>query len=75
MPDAFPKQWSVKPLEDCMAAIIDYRGKSPEKTTSGVPLVTAKIVKGGRIEKPDEFIAEGITTTGCVAECQKPAML
>jgi type I restriction enzyme S subunit len=41
-----------------MAAIIDYRGKSPEKTTSGVPLVTAKIVKGGRIEKPDEFIAE-----------------
>jgi len=58
MPDAFPKQWSVKPLEDCMAAIIDYRGKSPEKTTSGVPLVTAKIVKGGRIEKPDEFIAE-----------------
>jgi len=41
-----------------MAAIIDYRGKSPEKTTFGVPLVTAKIVKGGRIEKPEEFIAE-----------------
>lgn len=41
-----------------MEAIIDYRGKSPEKTTSGVPLVTAKIVKGGRIEMPEEFIAE-----------------
>jgi type I restriction enzyme, S subunit len=41
-----------------MAAIIDYRGKSPDKTTRGVPLVTAKIVKGGRIETPDEFIAE-----------------
>ncbi|WP_295486281.1 restriction endonuclease subunit S [Accumulibacter sp.] len=41
-----------------MAAIIDYRGKSPEKATFGVPLVTAKIVKGGRIEKPEEFIAE-----------------
>ncbi len=41
-----------------MAAIIDYRGKSPEKTRFGVPLVTAKIVKGGRIEKPEEFIAE-----------------
>ena len=41
-----------------MAAIIDYRGKSPDKTTQGVPLVTAKIVKGGRIETPDEFIAE-----------------
>ena len=41
-----------------MAAIIDYRGKSPNKTTSGVPLVTAKIVKGGRISTPEEFIAE-----------------
>ena len=50
--------WPTLPLEDCMAAIIDYRGKSPEKTTFGIPLVTAKIVKGGRIEKPEEFIAE-----------------
>ena len=40
-----------------MAAIIDYRGKSPEKTTFGIPLITAKIVKGGRIMVPDEFIA------------------
>ncbi len=46
------------PLEDWMAAIIDYRGKTPEKTSSGIPLVTAKIVKGGRIEDPEEFIAE-----------------
>ena len=51
-------EWTTLPLEDCMAAIIDYRGKSPEKTTFGVPLVTAKIVKGGRIEMPEEFIAE-----------------
>ena len=41
-----------------MTAIIDYRGKSPNKTTFGVPLITAKVVKGGRIETPDEFIAE-----------------
>ena len=51
-------EWTALPLGDCMAAIIDYRGKSPEKTTFGVPLVTAKIVKGGRIQKPEEFIAE-----------------
>jgi len=44
------------PLEDCMSAIIDYRGKTPRKTASGVPLITAKIVKGGRIDEPDEFI-------------------
>ena len=50
-------EWKAQPLEDCMAAIIDYRGKTPRKTLSGIPLITAKVVKGGRIEKPDEFIA------------------
>jgi type I restriction enzyme S subunit len=51
-------EWKARPLEDCMAAIIDYRGKTPQKTSSGIPLITAKVVKGGRIEQPDEFIAE-----------------
>jgi type I restriction enzyme S subunit len=51
-------EWKEQPLEDCMAAIIDYRGKTPKKTSSGIPLITAKVVKAGRIEKPDEFIAE-----------------
>jgi type I restriction enzyme S subunit len=41
-----------------MSAIIDYRGKTPQKTTFGVPLITAKIVKGGRILPAEEFIAE-----------------
>ncbi len=50
--------WKVLPLEQCMAAVIDYRGKTPAKTSSGIPLITAKVVKGGRIETPDEFIAE-----------------
>jgi restriction endonuclease S subunit len=51
-------EWTVEPLEECMAAIIDYRGKTPQKTASGIPLITAKVVKGGRIQQPDEFIAE-----------------
>jgi type I restriction enzyme S subunit len=44
-------------LEECLDALIDYRGKTPEKARSGVPLITAKIIKGGRIEEPTEFIA------------------
>ncbi len=48
--------WRSLALESAMEAIIDYRGKSPRKTTSGIPLITAKIVKGGRILPPDEFI-------------------
>ncbi len=50
-------EWTVHPLEDCMAAIIDYRGRTPRKTSSGIPLITAKVVKGGRMETPSEFIA------------------
>ena len=37
---------------------IDYRGKTPPKTASGIPLITAKIVKNGAIQEPQEFIAE-----------------
>ncbi|WP_219904412.1 restriction endonuclease subunit S [Aphanothece minutissima] len=40
-----------------MESIIDYRGRTPEKTTAGIPLITAKVIKGGRIETPSEFIA------------------
>jgi len=50
-------EWTIRPLEDCMATVIDYRGKTPHKASSGIPLITAKIVKGGRIETPDEYIS------------------
>ena len=50
-------EWPVLPLEECLDALIDYRGKTPEKTSFGVPLVTAKVIKSGRIETPTEFIA------------------
>jgi len=38
---------------------IDYRGKTPEKTAVGLPLITAKNVRQGYINpEPREFIAE-----------------
>lgn len=40
-----------------IADFIDYRGKTPNKVASGVPLITAKIVKKGGIEEPSEFIS------------------
>lgn len=51
-------EWTREPLEQCIAELIDYRGKTPKKTTFGIPLITAKVVKNGRIETPDEFISE-----------------
>jgi len=50
-------EWQQIPLEDGMEALIDYRGKTPTKTQAGVPLITAKVVKNGRIETPNEFIS------------------
>src|SRR5690554_1795530 len=51
-------EWQTFDLEHCLEAVIDYRGKTPKKTNFGVPLITAKIIKNGRIESPTEFIAE-----------------
>lgn len=45
----FPSNWSISSLEDCLEALIDYRGKTPKKSASGVPLLSAKVIKGGRI--------------------------
>jgi type I restriction enzyme, S subunit len=40
---------------------VDYRGKTPEKTREGIPLVTARNIRGGRIDfsGSQEYIAEG----------------
>lgn len=43
---------------DDVCTFIDYRGKTPPKTTNGIPLITAKIIKSGAIQEPQEFIAE-----------------
>ena len=42
-----------------LARFIDYRGRTPTKTISGIPLITAKNVRPGFISRePQEFIAE-----------------
>lgn len=52
-----PNNWKTYKLEDALDALIDYRGKTPKKKKSGIPLITAKIVKKGKILEPTEFIA------------------
>ncbi len=53
-----PTTWKDFSIEDLMEAIIDYRGKTPAKTTSGIPLITAKIIDNGKIHTPTEFISQ-----------------
>lgn len=50
-------EWREAPLAELLSAVIDYRGRTPKKSDAGVPLITAKVIKDGRITKSRaEFI-------------------
>lgn len=58
IPFDVPSKWEWVRLGE-IADFIDYRGKTPKKTESGIPLITAKNIKLGFInENPKEFIHE-----------------
>jgi type I restriction enzyme S subunit len=47
------------PLGDVLEMLIDYRGKTPPKSDTGVKLITAKVIKDGRIDRSRlEYISE-----------------
>lgn len=46
--------WTTEPLEDCLDALIDYRGKSPTKSDTGIPVLSAKVVKTTGLLRPIE---------------------
>ncbi|WP_214691584.1 MULTISPECIES: restriction endonuclease subunit S [unclassified Exiguobacterium] len=53
-----PVHWETYKLGD-FTTFIDYRGRTPKKTSSGVRLITAKNIKDGFINlEPAEFISE-----------------
>lgn len=57
-PYPLPVGWQWERLGN-LANFIDYRGMTPTKTAAGVPLITAKNVRQGFINRePREFIAE-----------------
>ena len=50
---------STKTIDQITETLIDYRGKTPPKTTSGVKLITAKVIKGGFVVGDNhEYISE-----------------
>ena len=53
-----PPTWSWRGVAD-LVLFIDYRGKTPAKTDSGIRLITAKNVRRGFINlAPEEFVTE-----------------
>ena len=58
IPFEVPEGWAWCRLNDIFN-FIDYRGATPTKITSGIPLVTAKNVKSGYIDYTvDDYISE-----------------
>jgi len=54
-----PEHWDIRGLTKCTSRV-DYRGATPQKSSSGVFLVTAKNIKNGQIdyEASMEYIPE-----------------
>jgi type I restriction enzyme S subunit len=53
-----PEHWLVAGFTKYLRSLVDYRGKTPEKTASGIFLVTARNVRNGYIdyEISEEYI-------------------
>ncbi|GAB5491715.1 MAG: hypothetical protein Phog2KO_19300 [Phototrophicaceae bacterium] len=49
MASEFPSDWHIANFEDAMDEIIDYRGKTAKKSNVGIPLLSAKVIKNGRL--------------------------
>jgi type I restriction enzyme S subunit len=45
-----PDGWTVEILVNCLESLIDYRGKTPKKSDSGILTLSAKSVKMGYID-------------------------
>lgn len=46
--------WTTSTLEEGLERLIDYRGKSPPKSVTGIPVISAKVVKTSGLLKPIE---------------------
>lgn len=53
-----PDGWEWISIEELADTIIDYRGKTPNKSEKGVPLITAKVIHDGQLREITEYITE-----------------
>ncbi|MGG6270161.1 restriction endonuclease subunit S [Leptolyngbya sp. AN03gr2] len=53
------KKIDVKTIDEITEKVIDYRGKTPQKTDRGIKLITAKVIKDGYVvDGNHEYISE-----------------
>ena len=72
-----PEHWEVLPLRRIVSKFVDYRGKTPTRSDSGIPLVTASAVRDGKVdhsrspcyitqETYDKWMVRGLPAVGDV---------
>ncbi len=63
-------QWTRKTVLDLLENVIDYRGRTPPKSDTGIPCLSAANVKGGVVTIKDKFVSQEVyekwTTRGYV---------
>lgn len=69
-----PEHWTIDVIDNALESIIDYRGKTPKKSDSGIKTLSAKSVKNGYIdydsayciskETYDKFMVRGFPKKG-----------
>lgn len=63
LPLMLPLGWGVQSFEN-LFLFIDYRGNTPPKTNDGIPLITAKNIRMGYLNRePREYIAKNTFAT------------
>lgn len=55
-----PAHWAVHQLRRVVSEFVDYRGRTPDKSSSGIPLITAGAVRNGEIDhsRVPEWVSE-----------------
>ena len=72
-----PEHWEVMSLRRVVSKFVDYRGKTPARSETGIPLVTASAVRDGEVdhsrspkyvtqETYDEWMVRGFPEVGDV---------
>ncbi len=63
LPMVLPHGWAVQSFEN-LFLFIDYRGNTPPKTSEGIPLITAKNVRMGHLNRePREYVSKSTFKT------------
>jgi len=60
--DTVPEDWEITSLRNTVDKFVDYRGATPEKSDSGITLITAKNIDGGKLDfsEDHEYVTRNV---------------